>query len=330
MKKNVIINIQSGFGGYGVYWTNDWYRRYDHRYHYWRPSGYIQPTVWWRTPKWGVTWSWFHGYSPYYHYHNHPRYYDYYRGPNYVSVYTPPTPVYYNYGDNVVYQGDMVYVNGVPFVSAEKYYEQSLELASRGEKTTVIQVVQPNADGTGYTMVDPNQATPTTQAPLPTIAPTIGNKPAAATSTGFNTEAMPEDPSEQWLPLGTFAILKDEETGTSEQVLQLAMNRGGVLRGNIYDEKEDKLLPIIGAVDQETQRVAFRLADDQSRVYECGLWNLTQESLPLLVHEGKEKTETMKAVRLKDPNAQDDEADETTSTEYPVPVLDLNLEDKLQ
>lgn len=234
----------------------------------------------------------------------HPGYYDYYRRPGYVSVNVAPNPVYYNYGDNIQYKGDMVYVNGVPYVSAEKYYEQSMELASRGKETTVIQIVQ-QPSGTQSTdnqvvVLTPEEALAATENNETLPFPTLAAKPDSVEG----QDPQSASPSEQWLPLGTFALLDDEEEGTSHQVLQIAMNRGGVLRGNLFDEKEDKLLPIIGAVDQETQRVAFRIADDSdARVYECGLWNLTQESLPVLVQEGKDKAETRKAVRLQDPES---------------------------
>ena len=214
--------------------------------------------------------------------------------------------MYYNYGDNVVYRGDMVYVNGVPYVSADKYYEQGLELAQRGEKTTVIRIEQPApvvVETPGTTSEDQPLAIPT---------------PALPNSSGLAPEKQSDDPSEQWMPLGTFAIVKDEDTGESDRIFQLAMNRGGILRGNVYDQKEDKLLPIQGAVDQETQRVAFRVVGEDAKVYECGLWNLTQESLPILIQEGNNKTVTIKVVRLKENDDSDDNFDFPTPGIGPV------------
>lgn len=352
MKKRVIINVQRGFDGYGVYWTNDWYRRHAHR-HYWRPSVYIGSSYWWRRPSWGITWGWFDGYRPYYY---NPTYYS-----SYVYTQTVPVPVYYNYGDNVVYDGDMVYVNGVPYVSADKYYEQSLELAQRGNTTTVIQV-NPTQGETVATTVDaatlpegtvvvdsdgnvvgtvagaadtpalpalivnsPTTAAATTvaaatTATATTAATTIAAKPSTSTEVPANQS---QDPSEQWMPLGTFAILQDEEKGESSQVVQLAMNRGGIVRGNLYDQKTDELVPLEGAVDQETQRVAFRIAssetDDKSndgQVFECGLWNLTQDSLPVLLHKGSGKQETKKFVRLTE-DVNESEDDDSSSTTMP-------------
>ncbi len=41
-------------------------------------------------------------------------------------------PVEYNYGDNIVYQGDTVYANGAPAGSAEEYYQQAKSIAAVG------------------------------------------------------------------------------------------------------------------------------------------------------------------------------------------------------
>ncbi len=278
VKQQVVVNIQTGFRGYGTYWTPDWYVRYGH-YNYWRPPVVIAPTIWWRAPGWGVTWTWFSGYSPYYY---QPAYYT-----RYVYTPVPPAPIYYNYGDNIVYRGDMVYINGVPYVSADKYYEQGLELAKRGESTTVININQPQTVETTVTTGDDKPLD------VPVAELTSAELP-------LNPKEQSADPSEQWMPLGTFALLTDEETGESDRIIQLAMNRGGILRGNLYDQKADKLRPIQGAIDQETQRVAFQIADEDEKIYECGLWNLTQESLPLLVQEKNGKSETIKAVRLQE------------------------------
>ncbi len=261
----------------------------------------IDPLRWWVAPRWGGTWSWFCGYAPSY----------YNRYPYYSSWttygYTVPSPVYYNYGDNIVYRGDMVYLNGVPYVSADKYYEQSLELAKRGGETTVVRIEVPQ---------NTNVETATDAADFPATQDANAN----------NTVAASADPSEDWMPFGTFAVLKDGEKEDFDQVLQLATNRGGIVRGNFYDEKTDQLQPVEGAIDHETQRVAFHATGDETRVYECGLWNLTQESLPLLVHEGKEKTEMKKLVRLQDPQAKESDAKtpEPASPdkfEFPTPSL---------
>jgi hypothetical protein len=45
------------------------------------------------------------------------------------------TPVYYDYGTNVVYQGDNVYVDGTDAGSAQQYTEQAANIAAQGSQT---------------------------------------------------------------------------------------------------------------------------------------------------------------------------------------------------
>ncbi len=56
-----------------------------------------------------------------------------------VSTYCgyPAAPVYYDYGTTVVYEGDTVYVNGEPTVSAAEYYTQAEEIADAGQNAKV-------------------------------------------------------------------------------------------------------------------------------------------------------------------------------------------------
>lgn len=163
---------------------------------------------------------------------------------------TPSEPVYYDYGDNITYDDEtgMVYINGVPYVSAEEYYRQGKALADEGADTSLL----------------------------------LGDDESASSSTPAATDTI--DTHNQWLPLGSFAVLSDEQQTTSHVVMQLAMNKHGVIRGNIYNQVTDKVQQIEGAVDKETQRVAFRISGDDEHIAECGLWNLTQDSLVLLIH----------------------------------------------
>ena len=40
--------------------------------------------------------------------------------------------MYYNYGNNVTYQDNSVYMNGQDMGTADQYYQQAQELASTG------------------------------------------------------------------------------------------------------------------------------------------------------------------------------------------------------
>jgi len=50
------------------------------------------------------------------------------------------------------------------------------------------------------------------------------------------------------------------------------------------------------------QRVAFTVGDNKDTVVETGLYNLTKDEAPVLIHKGKDATEQWLLVRLKNPN----------------------------
>ncbi len=158
-------------------------------------------------------------------------------------------PVYYDYGNNVTYEDDSVYVNGQDAGTTQQYYGQASALAQSG--------------------------------------------------------AAAEAPSDgDWLPLGVFALTKANEKN-SIVTIQLAVNKQGVIRGNYTDTKTEKTMAIQGAVDKQTQRVAFTVGDNKSNLIETGLYNLTKDEAPALVHQGNDKTVQYLLVRLdKDKDAQ--------------------------
>ena len=173
----------------------------------------------------------------------------------------------YYYGTNVYYVGDMVYVNGEPFVSASVYYAQAAELAARGA----------------------------TQAPIHMIVNV--ESPGA-------TPANAEQMREEWMPMGTFAVLEDPEATNTSIVIQLATNRLGQVAGNVINMQTDEIIPVYGAVDPETQRVAMRI-EGRNEIAECGLWNLTQDTLTVLLHVDAETTEERTFVRLSGPEQEE-------------------------
>ncbi len=104
----------------------------------------------------------------------------------------------------------------------------------------------------------------------------------------------------EWLPLGTFAVTKDPKDVDPTNVMQLAVSKEGIISGTMYNSKTDQAYTIQGQVDQETQRVAFRVGESDKIVIESGLYNLTQDDAPVLVHFGTERVENWLLVRLQD------------------------------
>ena len=110
----------------------------------------------------------------------------------------------------------------------------------------------------------------------------------------------------EWLPLGTFAVTKDPKDVDPTNVMQLAVSKEGIISGTMYNSKTDQAYTIQGQVDQETQRVAFRVGESDKIVIESGLYNLTQDDAPVLVHFGTERVENWLLVRLEDQGEEQD------------------------
>ncbi len=112
-----------------------------------------------------------------------------------------------------------------------------------------------------------------------------------------------------WMPLGVFGIVTDGQK-TPEKSLQLALSKEGVIRGNLIDEMTGEPKPIQGSVDKESQRVAISLVDDTSVVAEMGLYDLTEDTLTMMIHRGKDDVATRGLVRLTPPDEKGTSSDE--------------------
>lgn len=116
-------------------------------------------------------------------------------------------------------------------------------------------------------------------------------------ATGATTEAANDD--ESWLPLGVFSMTHGDQSKTN-LVLQLAVNKQGILRGNYTDTAlANDSRPVHGSVDKKTQRAAWTIGKNTDNVIETGIYNLTKDEAPVLVHFGKDRTEQWVLVRLK-------------------------------
>jgi hypothetical protein len=115
-----------------------------------------------------------------------------------------------------------------------------------------------------------------------------------------------DNQSEQWMPLGTFAVLTQDGDTQPSQTLQLALDKNGSISGVLFDLTKDTSTPIHGSLDRTTQRVAFDLGAESGMVAETGLYNLTKDEVTLLVHNGTEQPETYTLVRFQTPPADAD------------------------
>jgi hypothetical protein len=122
-----------------------------------------------------------------------------------------------------------------------------------------------------------------------------------AQQAGDLAAAAPEvaDDKVEWMPLGVFA-LTHEEKGDPTMFLQLVVSKEGIISGTYTNPLTDTALPIEGMVDQKTQRAAWTIGDNKSTVMETGIYNLTKDEAPVLIHFGKDKTQTWLLVRLEE------------------------------
>ncbi len=134
------------------------------------------------------------------------------------------------------------------------------------------------------------------------------NGEAAATSTEYAQQAgaiaaaAPEVAEDQveWMPLGVFA-LTHEEQGAADMLMQLVVSKEGIIAGTYFNTLNDSSEAIEGMVDQETQRAAWTIGENKNTVLETGIYNLTEDETPVLIHFGTEKTQTWLMVRLEEP-----------------------------
>ncbi len=112
--------------------------------------------------------------------------------------------------------------------------------------------------------------------------------------------AIANEPGE-WMALGTFAIAASKEETDPARVIQLAVDKEGNVSGTMVNKTTNKTYPVQGRVDKETQRVAFTIGDNKDVVLETGVYNLTQQETPVLVHQGTDRTETYVMLRVEAP-----------------------------
>jgi len=126
----------------------------------------------------------------------------------------------------------------------------------------------------------------------------------AASALDLATVPEPVNPDEaaEWLPLGTFAVAMGEDDKDPTRVIQLAVDREGIMSGTMYNKVTEQTYAVQGRVDKQTQRVAFTIGDSKEVVFETGIYNLTQQQTPLLA-QGDGRTETYLLLRLDPPNS---------------------------
>ena len=112
--------------------------------------------------------------------------------------------------------------------------------------------------------------------------------------------------TEDWMALGVFALVRNEHQHP-QLILQFAIDKQGILRGNYTDEVSGQTSPILGAVDETTQRAAWTVSGNTKSVMEAGLNNLTESEAPVLIHKNG-KTDHWILIRLNNDNGAETDA----------------------
>jgi hypothetical protein len=114
---------------------------------------------------------------------------------------------------------------------------------------------------------------------------------------------------DQWMPLGVFAVTQDANK-PSDMVLQLAVNKEGVIQGTYFNSKDNTAKPVKGMVDKESERAVWTFADKNKNavIMETGIYNLTKDETGVLVHFGKNQTQEWLMIRLKEPPGDESQA----------------------
>jgi hypothetical protein len=135
----------------------------------------------------------------------------------------------------------------------------------------------------------------------------VGSAEAYAEQTTELAASVPDDVSAddvQWLPLGVFALVKEDQEDPT-MFLQLAVSKEGIIGGTYQNTVTDSALPIEGMVDKESQRAAWTIGDNKNTSFETGIYNLTQDETSVLIHFGSGNTQQWLMVRLEEPAAEE-------------------------
>ena len=103
--------------------------------------------------------------------------------------------------------------------------------------------------------------------------------------------------SAEWMPVGVFAVVptKNDEI---QVTVQIAIAKDGTVGGTYFNSDGDITLPIQGSVDKQTQRVAWKVGEEDAVVMETGLDSLTKDQASIMLFFAGNVTETWTMIRL--------------------------------
>ena len=132
---------------------------------------------------------------------------------------------------------------------------------------------------------------------------------------------IPPEPGkpEEWMPLGVFALVQ-EEKGDPNLIMQLSVNRDGLISGAYQNTFTGDQKPITVQVDKTTQIAAWRIGDNTTTICTTTLANFTQDVATVALHFRGNRVETWLLVRMPEPppSGQPAKAPEMNRTPPPI------------
>ncbi len=115
--------------------------------------------------------------------------------------------------------------------------------------------------------------------------------------------SIPTVQNPDWMPLGVFAITQDgQATGPAPTMfVQLNVSKEGIIAGSFQNSATGTKQSIEGMVDKNSQRAAWLISGKSRPIMEAGIYNLTKDTAPTLVHFADGQTQQMLLVRLDEP-----------------------------
>lgn len=200
------------------------------------------------------------------------------------------TTTYVPASNTVIYEGDNVYVNGAPSGTPAQYYQQSQQLAAQAYK-------QPLSQQNTYPLAAPDYA-----------------QAAAGAGAGAGAGAAAVNQNKDWAPLGVFSLAEPGQT-QSNMMLQLAINKDGIVRGNYLNQLTQETSQVYGALDKKTQRISWTIGQNNGTVFDTSLGDLVKDDSQVLVHYSPNNTQSMALIRLPAPKDSGQSSPENTANQ---------------
>ena len=123
---------------------------------------------------------------------------------------------------------------------------------------------------------------------------------AAELAGSANSRHIPADATSNWLPLGVFEAIPPNKK-SSNMLMQLAVNKDGMIRGNYYDIGDKNVQLIEGSIDKNIARSVWVVCRQERHHFRHQFIQPHRHEAAILVHVGKDKNERWVLVRLQPP-----------------------------